>query len=98
LSSSINRQQLKTNIQAAVADARAAKKQLEASQKTVDALRISYQNTEKRYKLGAINTFEFSTSKNSLDQAEVDLIVSKYDYLFKVKIVEFYQGKRLNLN
>jgi len=90
-------QQLKTDIQRAIADAKAAKKQLEASQKSVEALNIAFSNAEKRYKLGAINTFEYTTAKNNLDQAEVNLIVAKYDYLFKLKVVDFYEGKPITL-
>ncbi len=102
LSTDINnrqiKQQLKTDIQRALADARAAKKQYEAAQKSVDALNLAFGNAQKRYDLGAINTFEFTTSKNQLDQAEVDLIVSKYDYVFRMKIIDFYLGKSLNMN
>ena len=91
-------QQLKTDIQRAIADAKAAKKQLEASQKSVEALTIAFSNAEKRYKLGAINTFEYTTAKNNLDQAEVNLIVAKYDYLFKLKVVDFYEGRPITLD
>ena len=92
-----NKQTLKANIQRAIADARAGKKALDASQRSVEALRASYDNAQKRFNLGAINTFELTTAKNQLDQAEVNLIIAKYDYLYKVKIVEFYQGKQLSL-
>ncbi len=91
-------QQLKQDIQRAIADARAAKKALDAAQKSVDALNLSYQNTDKRFKLGAVNTFEFTTAKNNLDQAQVNLIVAKYDYLFKLKVVDFYEGKKITLD
>ena len=87
LNNSIVMQQLKQDIQRAIADARAAKKALDAAQKT-----------EKRFKLGAVNTFEFTTSKNNLDQAQINLIVAKYDYLFKLKVVDYYQGNRITLD
>lgn len=93
-----DRQQLKTDIQTAIANARATKKTLEAAQRSVEALEISYNNTQKRYKLGAANTFEFTTSQNNLEQAKVDLIVAKYEYLFRLKIVDFYQGKTITLD
>lgn len=92
-----NEQQLKTDIQRAIAAAKAAKKQYEASQKTVSALQEAYKNTEKRYELGAINTFEFTTSKNRLDQAEVNLIIDKYNYLYTLKVVDFYEGNKITL-
>ncbi|MFT5167439.1 MAG: outer membrane protein [Saprospiraceae bacterium] len=92
-----NKQQLKADIQLAIADTKAAKKQLEAAQRTVDALQASYENTEKKFKLGAANTFEFTSAKNDLDLSKVDLTISKYDYLYKLKIVDFYQGKKITL-
>jgi len=92
-----SKQQLKADIQRSIADAKAAKKQLEASEKSVNALQAAYENTEKKFKLGAANTFEFTSSKNQLDRSKVDLTIAKYDYLYKVKIVEFYQGKKITL-
>ncbi|MEL6926473.1 MAG: TolC family protein, partial [Bacteroidota bacterium] len=91
------RQQLKTDVQRSIADATAAKKALEASQKTVESLRTAYDNTQKRYTLGAVNTFELTTAKTNLDNAEIDLIIARYDYLYKLKIVDFYQGNKITL-
>ena len=95
--SEINKQNLKTNIQTAIANARAAKRNLAAANLTVEASQAAFQNSEKQFNLGTINTFEYATAKNNLDQAEVDLIVAKYDYLFKLKVLDFYQGKKLEL-
>ncbi len=92
------KRQLQADVQNAIASAKAAKKALDASEKSVEALEATYENTGKRYRLGAVNTFEYTTSKNNLDRAKVDLIVSKYDYLFKLKIVDYYQGKTLSLD
>jgi outer membrane protein len=91
------KQQLKTDIQTAIVSARVAKQSLEAAQKSVDALKISYENTEKRFAAGNTNTFELITARNSLDLAEITTTQAKYEYLFRVKIVEFYQGKTLKL-
>ncbi len=90
-------QQLKSDINNAVANAKAAKLQLQAAQKSLEAAQISYQNIEKRYKLGAINTLEYTTAQNNVSNAESEVIRSKYDYIFKLKIVDFYQGKPIQL-
>ena len=92
-----NEQQLKADIQQDIANAKAAKKQFEAADKTVNALQEAYKNTEKRYQLGAINTFEYTTAKNTLDQAQVELIIAKYNFLYTVKVVDFYEGEKLSL-
>lgn len=92
------RQQLKNDIQTAIANARSARLQLVAAQKTAEATRVAFENTEKRHTLGAVNTLELTTAKNNFDLAENDLILAKYDYLFRLKILDFYQGKPLTLN
>ncbi len=92
------RQQLKNDIQTALANARASRQQLDAAQKTFDATNTAFQNMEKRLNLGAVNTFDLTTAKSNLDIAENDLVVAKYTYLFNLKILDFYQGKQLSLN
>lgn len=92
------RQTLKNDIQTSIANARAARKQLEAAQKTYDATKIAFENTQKRHALGAVNTLDLTTAKNNLDISENDLTVARYDYLFKLKILDFYEGKPLTLN
>ncbi|MBT8218760.1 MAG: TolC family protein [Bacteroidia bacterium] len=89
---------VKSNVQQALSDARAAQKQLDASQKSLAAQSANYENVEKRYQLGAVSTFEYITARNNLDAAKVNETISKFDYIFKVKILDFYMGKRLTIN
>lgn len=91
------RQQLKTDIQTAIANVRSAKESYEAAQTSLDAAEAAYDNAEKRFKLGVINTLEYTTARNNLDQAQVELIRSKYQYVFNLKIVDFYLGKPLKI-
>lgn len=91
-------QQLKSDIQSALANAKAAKKQYEAAEKSFNAAKNVYDNTEKKYKVGSANNFEVVAAKNNMDTAERDLILSKYDYIFKLKIIDFYQGRKIVLN
>ena len=90
-------QQLKNDIQTSIANARAGRKQLDAAQKSFAAMQTAFQNMEKRHAIGAVNSFDLTTARNNLNTAENDLIVAKYDYLFKLKILDFYQGKPLDL-
>ncbi len=91
------KQQLKSDVQNAIASARAARKQYEAAQKTLDAQNAAFDATNKRFQIGAANGFEFAQATLQLDTAERDVVVAKYDYLFRLKIVEFYEGKKLTL-
>ena len=91
------KEQLKTTVQQALADAKASKRRLNATEKSVDASKASFANAEKRFNAGTINTFEYVTIKNALAQAEVNAVIAKYEYLFALKIIDFYMGKPIKL-
>jgi len=80
----------------ALMDARAAKRKLQASEKSLEAQKAAFENLTKRYEIGAANSFEWETQKAQMEQAEINKLLDKYDYLFKIKIIEFYMGKTLN--
>ena len=92
------RNQLKTDVQRAIADARAARETYAATQRSVEAAQGAFDNAEKRFQLGAINTLEYTTARNNLDRAEVDLIRAKYQYIFNLKTVDFYLGRPITLD
>ena len=73
-------------------DARNALKLYEAAEKAVEARRIAYDYARERFNVGLMNSFDFSESQVRLDNAEAELIRAKYDYIFKVKVLEFYFG------
>ncbi len=91
-------QQLKADVQRAVADARAAKRSWEAAQRSVEAAQIAFDNAQKQFDLGAINGLQYATARNNLDLAQVSLIQAKYQYLFNLKVVDFYEGKDIRLD
>ncbi len=86
---------LKQNIMQALTDARAAKKKLEATEKSLEAMQTAFENVTKRLDIGASNSFEWETQKTQLENLELNKLKDKYDYLFKVKILDFYLGKPL---
>lgn len=88
---------LKTDVQQALADAQAASKSYQAAQKSSDAQRAAYNNATKQYELGAINSFDFVNARALLDNTNISLIIAKYDYLFKAKVVDFYMGRPISL-
>ena len=89
---------LKIIVQTALADARTAKKKLEASEKTYEAQKLAFENTSKRLELGSTNTFEWESQKTQMENAEFQKLIDKYDYLFKIKMLEHLLGKPLKLN
>ncbi len=88
---------LKITVQTSLADARAAKKKFEASGKSLAAQTLAFQNTSRRLEIGTANTFEWESQKTQMENAEIQNLIDKYDYLFKIKILEFYLGKSLKL-
>ena len=92
------RQQLKTDVQSALIQARTAKLAYYAAEKSTEAAQMAYENAEKRFTLGTINTLELNTSRNLRDRAELDLLNAKYQYIFNMKVLDFYMGKGLTLD
>ncbi len=91
------RNTLYKDIQQAYADAIAAEKKLVASEKSKSAAEESYRYTENKFNLGLVTVFDYTTAKNKLAKAETDLLQSKYELIFKTKILEFYKGLPLKL-
>jgi outer membrane protein len=81
------------NIQRAFTDAQAALKAYEASKKSVESQKLAFQNSQERYNLGAMNSFDLEQSRIQLVNAQSRLINAKYDFIFKTKVLDFYLGK-----
>ncbi len=61
-------------------------------QKQVEAYKESYRVNEIRFNNGISNFLNYITSKNNIDNAKVNLINAKYEYLLRMKILEYYRG------
>lgn len=90
--------QLKSDVYVAYADAKAAYQKFLAAQNSVSALERSFEYVTKKFNLGAANTLEYSTASNNLLAAQSELIQAKYDYIFKLKVLDFYLGNPITLN
>lgn len=89
--------QLRQNIEQAYYNARAAAKTYQATKNQLEALEESFRNVEQRFNLGATNSVEYNQIKNDFNRSQNDLIRTKYDFIFKLKVLDFYQGKPLQL-
>jgi outer membrane protein len=92
------KQTLKTNIQNALASARASRKSLEGAEASALAARIALENADRRAALGTLNNFEYLSARNRSDTAENNLLIARYDYYFQVKVIEYYMGRGLRIN
>lgn len=89
--------ELKQNIYDAYNNAVAAMEKFNANNKTVQTAQKVFDFAQKRYDVGLLSTFELITSQNELQKAKLDMLYSQYDYVFKMKLLEFYRGQGLKL-
>ena len=88
---------LRQSIEQAFVDARAAQLQYSAAKRQVAALTLSQRNAEIRFNNGLLNGTDFNIAKNNLTAAESNRIQAKYSFVFRRKVLDFYQGKPLTL-
>ncbi|WP_317899632.1 TolC family protein [Aurantibacillus circumpalustris] len=91
----LTEQNLFKSIAQAHANAKAALDKYNASKYSVEAAEESFKYAEQKFNAGVISALDFSTSKNRLFAAESNLLQAKYDYVFKLKVLDYYQGKPL---
>jgi len=87
------RVRLKQAIEQAYFNMTAARERYEATSNQVNAFRESFRASEVKFNAGAINSVVYLTSKNFLDRANVNLIIARYDYVLRTKILDYYQAK-----
>jgi outer membrane protein len=85
------------SIQQAYADALAALNKYKSSSKSVDAYKEAFKYAEQKFEVGLVNSTEYDDAKNKLAEAESTLLQSKYEYVFRLKILDFYMGKPIEL-
>ncbi len=94
-SQDLTKQNLYKNIAQAHVNAKAALNKYKASEFSVEAASESFKYAQQKFNAGVISAIDFSTSKNRLFAAESNLLQAKYDYVFKLKVLDYYQGKPL---
>jgi outer membrane protein len=73
-----------------------AAKRYTSTQNQVRALEETFRAAEARLGAGAINTLDYNIAKTNLDRARANLVLAKYDYVFRTKVLDFYQNKPLS--
>jgi len=84
-------------IQQAHADAIAAHKRYISATKAVASMEEAFRYTEQRYELGLMNFVDYTTVKTRLTGAQSDQLQAKFEYIFKVNVLNFYNGKPIQL-
>ncbi|GAB2560864.1 TolC family protein [Spirosoma aerophilum] len=89
---------LRQQIETAYTQVRAGANRYRATQAQVASLERAFQMAESRLNAGAINATDYSIAKTNLDRARASLVQAKYDYVFRIKILDYYQNKPLSFN
>jgi outer membrane protein len=88
---------VRQTIERAYLDATGALAIYEASQTSAEASEVALENAQVNFETGTISAFDYSLSKNQFLAAKSREIQSKFDYLFKVKVLEFYLFNQITL-
>lgn len=86
---------LRQSIEQAYANMTAAKNRYDALTKQVEAFGLSFRIAEVRFNAGVETVIDYVIAKNNLDRANSNLIIARYDYLLRTKILDYYRGKVL---
>ncbi|MBC7424829.1 MAG: TolC family protein [Ferruginibacter sp.] len=97
LQTDLDNQNIKQNIYQAYNAATVALEKFNASQKRVAAAQRTLNFSQKRYEVGMLGTFELITQQNNLFTAKLQDVLNQYDYVFKMKVLEFYRGQGIKL-
>lgn len=88
---------LRKTIFQAWTDAKASLKNYDAAVKKTNATRESFRYAEQKFNVGIMNSVDYNNSKKELANAESEMLQSKYDFIFKSTVLDFYMGKPLTL-
>ena len=89
---------LETSVNQAFNDSKGSYKLYEAALKTKNATRRAADDALERFQAGAMNSFDYVQAKQRYEAAVSEAIRAKFDYVFKLKVVEFYFGLPLEIN
>ena len=84
-------------IQQAYYNATAAQEKYLASEKSVAASKEAFDYAQVRYDAGKSTVFEFNEAKTKYAQSLAEQAQAKYNFIFRAKILDFYQGTPLRL-
>jgi outer membrane protein len=88
---------LRQNIYTAYTNAVTALQKFNAGRKTVESAQKAYDFALKRYEVGLLSSLDLITNQNNLLKSKVQQLNNQYDYIFKMKLLEFYKGRGLKL-
>lgn len=89
--------QLRKLIYLAYYETKRAYQKFSAAKKAVDMYQQAYNFAVDRYKMGVLTTVELLITQNDLFKAKIDELSSHYDFIFKIRVLEFYKKNSFDL-
>lgn len=86
------RKQLHKEVLQAVLDAETAWKKYSGSVSYLESAEEAFRQISIKYDNGAANMTEYTTAISAMSEAQYQYLVSKYEYIFKVRILDFYKN------
>ncbi len=83
---------LELNVYTAFTDVKGALNAYEAALSTLESREEAFRYAKERFDVGMMNAFEYNQAFTLFANAQSDVLNAKYDYIFRVKILEFYFG------
>lgn len=87
--------QLQQSIERAYVNLTSSSDKYKLLQNQVDAFAESFRTAEIRFNAGAITSVDYLIAKNNLNRAQNNLIIAKYDFVLRGKVLDYYAGKAL---
>ena len=97
LDTEITKNYLSKEVLKAIADTKTALKKNESSSLGYEFSRKSYEADALKFELGKINITELNVTKIAYNNAQAELIQSKYELLFNNALINFYLGDEFKL-
>ncbi len=90
-----SKQNLYKNIQQAYSDAVSALEKYYSSYDAVKSMQEAFDYTSEKFDVGLSSSIDYSIAKNNLSKTQSDLLQAKYEYLLRLKILDFYHGEEI---
>jgi len=88
----LQNQQLLREVQSAWLDAKSAYERFKAAEKSTSALQTAFDYVKQRFEVGLLNPVEYTLAKTNLARAESERSQALYQYILRLKVLDFYQG------
>ncbi len=88
---------LRKDIELSYTNALAALNRYFSTQKAVVSMEEAFRYIEEKFNVGMVNSVDYNLQKNQLTSAKSQLLQAKYEYIFRTKILDFYNGIPIEL-